>query len=66
MRRLVKQANLFAQPAKPIGKPIPDQFQYEVTVEDQGKTHSFTTNDEEASDELLELVDWLVTAARNR
>jgi len=63
MKDLVEQANLFNQPSKPGGKSMPDQFQYEISVEDQGKTHSFVTNDASASDELLELVDWLILQA---
>jgi hypothetical protein len=66
MKKLVEQANLFDQPAKPGGRSMPDQFQYEITVEDQGKTHSFVTNDAAASDDLLELVDWLIGAARKQ
>ncbi len=63
MKKLVEEANLFDQPTKPGGKSMPDQQQYEITIEDQGKTHSFVTNDTAASDELLDLVDWLVAAA---
>lgn len=66
MKNLVEQANLFDQPAKPGGKSMPDQFQYEISVEDQGKTHSFVTNDSAASDELLELADWLIAASKRK
>lgn len=66
MKDLVERADLFDQPAKPGGKSMPDQFQYEVTVEDQGKTHSFVTNEAAASDDLLELVDWLITASKRK
>jgi len=66
MKELVEQADLFGQPSKPGGRSAPDQFQYEITVEDQGKTHSFVTSDAAASDELLELVDWLIGAARKQ
>ncbi|MGE0127046.1 MAG: protealysin inhibitor emfourin [Blastocatellales bacterium] len=66
MKDLVEQANLFDQPAKPSGRSMPDQFQYEVTVEDQGKTHSFVTNEAAASDDLLELVDWLIAASKRK
>jgi hypothetical protein len=66
MKELVEQARLFDQPAKPGVKSTPDQFQYEITVEDQGKRHSFVTNDASASDELLDLVDWLIAATRRR
>jgi hypothetical protein len=66
MEKLVEAAKLFDQPAKPGGRAMPDQFQYEITVEDEGKTHSFVTNEAAASDELLELVDWLIAAAKTR
>ncbi len=66
MEKLVEQARPFDQPAKPGVKPLPDQFQYEITVEDQGKRHLFVTNDAAASDELLDLIDWLIAAARKR
>jgi hypothetical protein len=63
LKKLVEEAKLFDQPAKPARKSTPDQFQYEFTVEDRGRTHSFATNDVSASDELIELVDWLIDAA---
>ena|SRR5262245_48856677 len=66
MKELVERAKLFDQAAKPGGKPMPDQFQYEIMVEDQGKKHSFVTNDASASEELLDLLDWLFAEARKR
>ncbi|MCI0525452.1 MAG: hypothetical protein L0Y75_09345 [Acidobacteria bacterium] len=66
MKGLVERANLFDQPARPGDRSMPDQFQYEITVEDQGKSHSFVTSDAAASDELLDLVDWLIDAARRQ
>ncbi len=66
LKKLVEEANLFDQPAKPRSKAMPDQFQYEITVEDEGKTHSFMTNDAAASDELLGLVDWVIAATRKQ
>ncbi len=66
MKKLVGEAKLFDQPAKRGGRAMPDQFQYEITIEDGGETHSFVTYDEGASDELLELVDWLTTTSRDQ
>jgi hypothetical protein len=66
MKKLVEEAKLFDQPAKSRARAMPDQFQYEITVEDEGKTHSFVTSDREASDELLELVGWLTAVARKQ
>jgi hypothetical protein len=66
LEELAERAKLFDQPAKPGARATPDQFQYEIMVDDQGKRHSFVTNDATASDELLDLVDWLIAAARKR
>jgi hypothetical protein len=63
MRELAERARAFDQPAKPGVKSMPDQFQYEITVEDQGKRRSFVTNDAAASDELMDLIDWLIETA---
>ncbi len=63
MKELVERAGLFDQATQPGGKATPDQFQYEVTVEDRGKKHSFVTNDATASEDMLDLIDWLVDAA---
>ncbi len=66
MRELLERAKLFDQPAQPGARSTPDQFQYEITVEDQGKRHSFVTNDAAAPDELLDFIDWLFAAAKKR
>src|SRR5262249_14422125 len=67
MERVGERARLFDQHAKTGVKSMPDQFQYEITVEDQGKRRSFVTNDAAASDELIDLIDWLIdTAHKNR
>jgi hypothetical protein len=63
MKDLVGRADLFNQPAKPSVRPTPDQFQYEITVEDGGKTRSFVTNESAASGALRDLIDWVSEAA---
>ena len=63
---LVERAKLFEQPSKPDGKAMPDQNQYEITIEDNGKKNSFMTNDASASEELMDLIDWLFDAARDQ
>jgi hypothetical protein len=45
---------------------MPDQYQYDLTVEDEGRTHSIQTNDAAASEEMLELIDWVIRKARDR
>ena len=64
MKEMVARTDLFNQPSKPTGKSTPDQFQYEISVDDGGKTHSFVTNESSASDDLLDLIDWVNGAAR--
>jgi hypothetical protein len=64
MKELVDQADLFNQASAPRGKSSPDQFQYEISVEEGGKTHTFSTNESTASDDLLDLIDWMTEAAR--
>lgn len=66
MKELVDRADLFNQPSKPSAKPTPDQFQYEITVDDGGKSHSFVTNESAASDSLRELIDWVNGVADRR
>jgi len=66
MEELIERARPFDQASKPGGKSTPDQLQYEITVEDQGQKHSFVTNDATASDELLDLIDWVFDVARKR
>jgi hypothetical protein len=63
LKKLVEGARLFDQPAQASGA-MPDQYQYDVTIEDEGRTHSFRTNDAAASEEVLELIDWVIRRAR--
>jgi|KBSSwiStaDraftv2_1062776.scaffolds.fasta_scaffold44140_4 hypothetical protein len=60
LKQLIEKARLFEQPAKPpISRSAPDQHQYELTVEEGGRTHTIRTSDMAASPELLSLLDWL-------
>lgn len=59
MKRLIEEARLFDQPAKSASMNVPDEFQYEMTVEDGGRMHTIQTTDTTASSELLTLFDWL-------
>ena len=65
LKRLVEGARPFDQPRTASRSPqVPDQFQYELTIEDGDRTHTIQTGDAEASDELRELIDWLAETAR--
>ncbi|HYE73281.1 MAG TPA: protealysin inhibitor emfourin [Blastocatellia bacterium] len=65
MEKLIKEAKLFDQPAKTEGS-MPDQYQYDLTIEDEGRTHSIQTNDTAVSEETLELIDWVIKKAREK
>lgn len=60
LKRLIEAARPFDQPAaSPAPAGAADQYQYELTVEDGGRTHTIRTNDTAASAELMNLFDWL-------
>ena len=60
LKKLIEKARLFDQPATPpISRSVPDQHQYELTVEEGGRTHTIRTSDMTASPELSSLLDWL-------
>lgn len=65
-KRLVEGARLFDQPhtPSPTQQQVPDQFQYDLTIEDGSRTHTIQTTDVGASDELRALIDWMADTAR--
>lgn len=65
LAKLVEEARLFDQPA-PAAGAMPDQYQYDVTVEDGGRRHSIQTNDAAASAEVRRLIDWVIKTAHKK
>jgi hypothetical protein len=63
LKQLVEESRLLDQPAQAAGA-MPDQYQYDVTIEDEGRTHSIQTNDAAASEETIKLVEWVIKTAR--
>ena len=60
LRGLVERARPFDQPAKAHGPvAMPDQFHYEVTIEEAAGEHSIRTSDDVASDDFKLLFDSL-------
>lgn len=60
IHRLIEEARLFDQPAKAnVSKDAPDQFQYELTLEEGNRKHTIQTSDTAATNELLTLFDLL-------
>jgi len=71
LKGLVERVRPFDQPAEAHGPvAMPDQFHYEVTIEDAAGKHSIRTRDDAASDDLKLLFDFLgaeaVRKLRNR
>ena len=66
LSRLVEKARPFDQASPPASPSMPDQFQYEVTIEDDGRSETIKTSDDAASDDLKLLFDFLSEAAANR
>src|SRR5713226_5412324 len=65
--RLVEKARPFAQSARPQGSStMPDQFQYEMTIKDVGRTHTLRISDDRASDDLKLLFDFLSEEALDK
>lgn len=65
MEKLVEGAKPFEQPEKAKGS-MPDQYQYDLTIEDKGRAHSIQTNDTAVSDEMKELIDWVIKKAHQK
>ena len=60
LERLVERARPFDQPAQPSeGTATPDDFQYDMTIEDAMRTHTMRISDTAANDDLKLLFDFL-------
>jgi hypothetical protein len=63
LKRLVKESQVLDQPAKAEGA-MPDQYQYDLEIEDEGRTRTIQTNDAAASEEMAKLIEWVIETAR--
>lgn len=63
LKQMVEESRLLEQPAR-AADLMPDQYQYDLTIEDGGRTHTVQTNDAAASEETMKLVDWVMQTAR--
>ena len=67
LRRLVDAADCFRLPQQlAADRKQPDRFQYELTVEDGGRRHTITIDEEAASPALQKLLAWLTDVARGK
>ena len=65
LRRLIEKADFFNLPAVIAPhEPHPDRFQYEVTVQDDGRLHTVMVSEEVMPENMRPLIRWLSEAAR--
>ncbi|HEX4950525.1 MAG TPA: protealysin inhibitor emfourin [Blastocatellia bacterium] len=65
LKGLVEQAFPADQPKKKKAT-MPDQFEYEFVVEDNGKSRKYSVNDETITDEMRALSKWLIATAQKQ
>jgi hypothetical protein len=67
VRSLVGRARFFELPAAlEAPGPSADRFQYRLTVESAGRSHTVRVGEMAVPNDLRPLVDWLTAAARGR
>ncbi|HTP01592.1 MAG TPA: protealysin inhibitor emfourin [Anaerolineales bacterium] len=65
--RLISDAGFFQLPEKLLPpSPMPDRFQYKVTISDPDKTHSIEASDPAIPEALRPLLNYLTTMAMTR
>lgn len=64
LRLLLDESNFLTLPENPPTRPVPDGFQYTITVETEKIIHTVHTSDTNVSDELRPLLDYLAQKAR--
>lgn len=65
LKGLVEKAFPSDQPLKKKAT-MPDQFNYEFIVEDEGKSKTYQVNDQTITDELRALSKWLIATAQQK
>jgi hypothetical protein len=60
VKQMVEKAGFFQLPEK-MGSPMPDQFQYRLTIEQKGRSHSVLVQGEKMPEPLRQLVNWLLS-----
>ncbi len=65
VRLLVEAANFFRLPANITANASePDQFNYRIAIEDDGKQHTVVVGDHSVPGTLRPLLEWLTIAVR--
>lgn len=63
-QQLVASAHFFDLPEKLPSKPMPDSFDYRISVEQEGHTHTVQMNQSVVPEHVQPLVDWLMSKAQ--
>jgi hypothetical protein len=61
LHQMMVAAGFFELPATIPSTPHPDRFQYQITVEQEGKRHSVTVGETAVPSNLKPLLNWLMT-----
>jgi hypothetical protein len=61
LHQMMAAANFFELPSTIPYTPQPDRFQYQITVEQEGKQHSITVGETAVPANLKPLLNWLMT-----
>ena len=66
LRQLMDSAGFFDLPTSIPGTVYPDQLEYRVSVEANGRRHQVTVSESSLSVHLKALIDWVRDAGRGR
>lgn len=64
LRKMIDEADFFQLPSTIQTIPEPDRFQYQITIEQEGKSHSVTCAETAIPPKLKPLLNWLMESAR--
>lgn len=65
LKELVEKAFPSDQPKKKKAT-LPDQFNYEFTIEEDGRTKTYQINDQTLTEEIRALSKWLIATAQKQ
>lgn len=60
LQQMIETARFFDLPASIPSKPQPDRFEYRIVIEQNGRKHSVTAQEQVLPAELKPLVDWMM------
>lgn len=61
-RQMIDAANFFQLPGTIVAKPQPDRYQYDITIELDGKKHRVTVPENAMPANLQPLLNWIMQA----